>query len=456
MSLNLNVLSTLIAIVVVLLVLSLIVQSVQAAIKKFLGVKSLQLEQSLVHLFYYALDKDPSGFMASRLNRLPMLHAIISLFHKQDPHQNAEEEIKTLYEAVQQEMLKAGRMTVGGQVALESISKTDLMKFIGNAPIGGLFKRFSKEDDKNFAEMAEKVAGAQAAVKDFSQKYRLLIEKTPLARIADPLEQMFGRVSQLFSSGVSQITLGDMAAFGGAEIEQAEKLLALLPDSLQDTLSHLKANAQSDAAEGLQKLQDTLAPLSEELQKIAWLPKQLSHILTRADDWYATIMKSFEERYVRSMKTCALVISLLMVIVLNANLFGIYRQISGNDQMRDQLVNAGQQISQKLDAQRAAGQTSTAQTDATIKQVADESIKDIQENVAVYTSFGFEGPRWMARVWKNPSGLWSRGTVETILGWLVMTALLSVGAPFWQDVLASLFGLKNLLNKPPPPQNETK
>ena len=43
---------------------------------------------------------------------------------------------------------------------------------------------------------------------------------------------------------------------------------------------------------------------------------------------------------------------------------------------------------------------------------------------AVYTSFGFEGPRWMARVWKNPSGLWSRGTVETILGWLVMTALL--------------------------------
>src|SRR6185369_10550989 len=137
----------------------------------------------------------------------------------------------------------------------------------------------------------------------------------------------------------------------------------------------------SDAAESLQKLQRKLEPLSEELQKIAWLPKQLSHILTRADDWYATIMKSFEERYVRSMKTCALVISLLTVIILNANLFGIYRQISGSDQMRDQLVNAGQEISQKLEAQRATGQTSTAQTDATIKQVADESIKDIRENV---------------------------------------------------------------------------
>ena len=450
--LNPNVLGNLIAIVVVLLVLSLIVQSVQAAIKKFLGVKSLQLEQSLVHLFYYALDKDATGFMASRLTRLPMLRAIISLFHKQDPHKDAGEEIKTLYDAVQKEMLKAGRMTAGGEVALESVSKADLMKFIGNAPIGELFKSFSNDDEKSFAEIATKAAGAQTELKDFYQKYRPLIEKTPLAEIADPLAQMFARVSQLFGSGVDQITLGDMAAFGGAEIKQAERLLALLPDSMQQTLSHLKTNAQADAAEGLQKLHDTLVPFAEKLQKIAWLPKRLSHILTRADGWYGTIMKSFEERYVRSMKTCALVISLLTVILLNANLFDIYRQISGNDQMRDQLVNAGQQISQKLDAQRDAGQTSAAQTDATIKQVADESRKNIQENVVVYTSFGFEGPGW----WRKPGPLFPHGKFEAILGWLLMTALLSVGAPFWQDLLASLFGLKNLLNKQPPPQNETK
>jgi len=455
--LNLNVLSTLIAIVVVFLVLSLIVQSVQAAIKKFLGVKSLQLEQSLVHLFYYALDRNAAGFMASRLNRLPILRAIISLFHKQDPQQNAEKEIKTLYAAVQNEMLKAGRMTVGGKVALESITKADLMKFIGNAPIGELFKHDPKVDEKRLAELAAKAAAAQAAVTDFSKKYHPLIEKTPLAEIAGPLAQMFGRVNQLFSSGLDQITLGDMAEFGGAEIKQAEKLLALLPDSTQDTLSHLKGNAQNDAAEVLQKLQDQLGPFAEELLKIAWLPKQVCQVVTRADYWYGTIMKSFEERYVRSMKTCALVLSLLTVIVLNANLFSIYRQISGNDQLRDQLNGIGPQISKQLDAQRAAaGQVTDAQVNATVKQVLDESAKNIQQNVALYTSFGFEGPRWIARVWKNPGSISTRGAFETILGWLVMTALLSVGAPFWQDVLASLFGLKNLLNKQPQPQNETK
>jgi len=43
------------------------------------------------------------------------------------------------------------------------------------------------------------------------------------------------------------------------------------------------------------------------------------------------------------------------------------------------------------------------------------------------------------------------GGIEYILvaapGWLLMAALLSLGAPFWHDTLESLFGLKNLLRK---------
>ena len=34
-----------------------------------------------------------------------------------------------------------------------------------------------------------------------------------------------------------------------------------------------------------------------------------------------------------------------------------------------------------------------------------------------------------------------------LLGWIIMALLLSVGAPFWQDALESLFGVKNLLRK---------
>lgn len=40
-----------------------------------------------------------------------------------------------------------------------------------------------------------------------------------------------------------------------------------------------------------------------------------------------------------------------------------------------------------------------------------------------------------------------RQDASGLLGWGVMALLLSVGAPFWQDALESLFGIKNLLRK---------
>jgi hypothetical protein len=38
-----------------------------------------------------------------------------------------------------------------------------------------------------------------------------------------------------------------------------------------------------------------------------------------------------------------------------------------------------------------------------------------------------------------------RADLSSLIGWALMALLLSVGAPFWQDTLESLFGIKNLL-----------
>jgi hypothetical protein len=45
---------------------------------------------------------------------------------------------------------------------------------------------------------------------------------------------------------------------------------------------------------------------------------------------------------------------------------------------------------------------------------------------------------------------------NTLIGWGVMVLLLSVGAPFWQDTLESLFGIKNLLRKKSETRNVEK
>ena len=46
-----------------------------------------------------------------------------------------------------------------------------------------------------------------------------------------------------------------------------------------------------------------------------------------------------------------------------------------------------------------------------------------------------------------------KGDVVSLIGWAIMVMLLSVGAPFWQDALESLFGIKNLLRQRTATQN---
>lgn len=454
---NLSVLDSLIAIVVIMLVLSLIVQSVQAVIKKLLQVKSLQLEQSLVHLFHYVVNENATDFMNTWLNRLPMVRAIVSFFKKRAPYLDASAKIQSLFLALERQMIQAGRVTVGGKVSLSTICKEDLLKFMANIPLSELTALFPQQDNKKLSDLAEKLEKAQQAFGGFTEKYGALIEKTPLAKVQEPLTQMLSQASELFNSGLSNIRLGDMAKLGGMEVSEAQKLLSVLPASMQQSIDHLEEKAQTDAQQALQKLSEGMKPVQKGLQEILWLPEQMSQYLSQADSWYGTIMQSLDERYSRSMKTCALVISIVVVIALNANIFAIYRQISGNDAVRAMIVQAGENLLQKLNEQQTAAQQPSQPADQPSEQQLKTQIEEVKQSIAnvkvaaqAYTDLGFSGPRWMRDAWLNRDQITTYQVFETLLGWIVMTALLSVGAPFWQDTLESLFGLKNMLRKQQP------
>jgi hypothetical protein len=125
-----------------------------------------------------------------------------------------------------------------------------------------------------------------------------------------------------------------------------------------------------------------------------------------------------------------------------------------------------------------------------------KDLRDIDSLVGTYESFGFKPLSseelraflWSTGVWTRPwpddNGNYSWGgfkltkelkdgnevsswhaqsgeewwesrkdNITTIVGWAVMVMLLSVGAPFWQDALESLFGIKNLLRQKSATQN---
>jgi hypothetical protein len=99
-------------------------------------------------------------------------------------------------------------------------------------------------------------------------------------------------------------------------------------------------------------------------------------------------------------------------------------------------------------------------------QEVEEQRQVIEDYVDKYEGFGFAPLTWQqVKTWAGGlvaaplSGPWwaaRRQDFSTLLGWTMMVLLLSVGAPFWQDTLESLFGVKNLLRKKSDTKNVEK
>jgi hypothetical protein len=451
---NLDALDKLIAVVVVLLVLSLIVQSIQAAIKKFFRIKSLQLEQSLIHLFYYLLDKDAIKAMQTVSDRMPLLRAFFRIpilrnfLLKESQSLSARDpQVEALYNAVAGEFLRAGRMSPRGKLLIDSLSKDELIKFLGQVRVNDLIKHIPLHEPGDISELKERITAARSAIKQFYAEHHALIEKTPIAEIKGPLLELLSNADQFLDLKKSDLTLCDLSV---SVVGAARQTLAALPDSIEESLLRLKDEAQAETADALRKLNKTLAPLCDDLNAIIALPRKLSQLVEKVETWYDTIMLSFEERYMRSMKSFALAISFVVVILLNANLFSIYRQLSTDESKRNLIVQSSEQITARLREQPTGNNQQITQT---LEDWAKNSYQDIDKNVSLYTALGFEGPNWILEIPQRTRKVGPSGVLETIIGWAVMTMLLSVGAPFWQDTLEALFGLKNYLRKKDPNQD---
>ncbi|HEX6186577.1 MAG TPA: hypothetical protein VFZ40_00740 [Pyrinomonadaceae bacterium] len=194
------------------------------------------------------------------------------------------------------------------------------------------------------------------------------------------------------------------------------------------------------------------------------------------ENWFDTTMQGFDERYTRHMKTVALVISFLVVILLNANFFNIYTRIANSESVRAEILAKGPEIVKLAEAANKAAETAqptpqpspspaqtpppTATTPADSAAAATKSREELANEIKALRGLVKQSedlglspltPTHARDFWYGTGGWENRnrftGGIKVLLGWTIMALLLSVGAPFWQDTLESLFGVKNLLRK---------
>jgi hypothetical protein len=253
---------------------------------------------------------------------------------------------------------------------------------------------------------------------------------------------------------------------------ESEKLLGQRPEVIVELVKEefrklgretLRGRPMFDSIskEDLLKIVDRIVQNDPSIDKTKLDPKRIQQELEK---WFETVMQGFNERYARHMKSVAVIIAFIVVVVLNANFFSVYRNIATSDALQARILAAGAQVQKQAAAANPASPQpspnapggTTNQSDQQAKEDLKKSANEIQEYANEYKGFGFSplkpqqiGDFVSARgVWQGASlSVRSAHAGKVLLGWLIMTLLLSAGAPFWQDALESLFGLKGLIRK---------
>jgi hypothetical protein len=136
------------------------------------------------------------------------------------------------------------------------------------------------------------------------------------------------------------------------------------------------------------------------------------------EDWYNSAMDRVSGWYKYRTQWVLFSIGLVLAIVMNADTIGIMKQLSMDSTMRQSIVAAAQ---------------SAKQPDSKSGQPIQDQIKQAQDQVSKIDNlgipFGWDG----RKPWQ-----WS-----WIIGWFLTAVAVSLGAPFWFDILNKIMVVRS-------------
>ncbi|NOT08892.1 MAG: hypothetical protein HOP28_11885 [Gemmatimonadales bacterium] len=179
----------------------------------------------------------------------------------------------------------------------------------------------------------------------------------------------------------------------------------------------------------------------------------LKAIAKQARDWYPIAVQPVEKRYRRRMRVLSLLASALVVVPFNLDAIRIYALAQSSPEFRaDALALVGRLDSAYVAAEPARPAADSIQPDsarADSAQVTAVDTTTTADSTRQGRTLSKEDLQQIRKVYSED--LLGRFRVENLregrwwLGILLSIVLVSLGAPFWHDLLESLFGFKKRL-----------
>jgi len=411
---DLGVLDNVIGVIVVILLLSMVVQSVQTFLKKLLNFKSNQIRKSLENLFEKTAPSAPPAGAATA-------------------------------QAVLDHFSDMGRVTAFNKTAIESISKADLTKVVATIEASSMLPQKTKETLSSLLGAVTKAQTAIDALANTPMPEAVVAKLAELRQQVMPLLTHVGQIIDDQGKLKAELIVKDVAALRGFVTADVLRLVAEVQGHLEQAAAGTPADAVLQKAVATAKELTTAA--SELHGKLAELGARLSERLDAIEAWYDPIMQGFEERYARHMKTWAFFLAAIVTIVLDANLPRLYKRMATDEVSKQRVLSEATAIQQRYMAR--IEQARVANDQPLLQELTARLNDEVDEATASYPALGLE--------LLDVEAFWNRTTalekVKVVLGWILMAFLLSLGAPFWHDALQSIFGLKNYLRNKTETQN---
>jgi hypothetical protein len=172
----------------------------------------------------------------------------------------------------------------------------------------------------------------------------------------------------------------------------------------------------------LKPLRDAIGAIGNPQVKRALLPlvdaagDDVSKARKNIEMWYDSTMDRVSSWYKQRSQRIILLLGLFVAVTANADTITIINSLSQDQAMRSSLVAAAQEYA-KIQPQDANG---------TAEQRIGNNLKEI-EKLGLPVGWNRDDPRLV------PNGYW--GWVSKVFGWLLTAVAVSLGAPFWFDLL---------------------
>ncbi|MCG8688915.1 MAG: hypothetical protein MI892_28860 [Desulfobacterales bacterium] len=228
-------------------------------------------------------------------------------------------------------------------------------------------------------------------------------------------------------------------------IGSSKGLRLLSPNELKEVTNELKEYLEGKTPDQIKRDLGQTEITTDMVDKLEQVKTHLKLLPTKIETVYDNTLRKIEEDYTHNMRRWTFYIALILTVIINANFFDIYKNISTNSLVRDKLVHNADEVMDRL--KKVENDIASKFIDQEAKIDIQEEIEDVKKKISSITGslpensnyFGWADGDFYA-MFKSAPTFFSK-----VCGFIISALLISFGAPFWHDYLKTFIGIRKVV-----------